>query len=129
MASGTPLNHRPEPASGVQGQPPVGMLFDPQSVLGAIVRRKIMISGLMLIGLGLSLLYIGQLTSFYSASATILLDTGNANITNIEGFTKSAPADFFTIETTAAVIESRDIVGKVVDRRWRSRRGLEDAGR
>jgi capsular exopolysaccharide synthesis family protein len=116
MASGTPLHHGPDPSSGVQGHPPVGIFLDPHRLLAAIVRRKIMIGGLMLIGLCLSLVYIGQLTSLYSASATILLDTGNTNITNIEGFTKSAPADFFTIETKAAVIESRDIIGKVVDR-------------
>jgi len=85
-------------------------------MLNAILRRKIMIGGLMLIGLALSLLYIGQLKSLYSASATILLETGNTNITNIEGFTKSGPVDLFTIETKAAVIESRDIAGKVVDR-------------
>jgi succinoglycan biosynthesis transport protein ExoP len=46
----------------------------------------------------------------------MLLDTGNANITNIEGFTKSGPIDYFTIETKAAVMESRDIAGKVVGR-------------
>lgn len=84
-------------------------------MVAAIFRRKIMIGGLMLIGLALSLLYISQLTSLYSATTTILLDTGHTNITNIEGFTKSSPADYFTIETKAAVIESREIIGKVVD--------------
>ena len=83
-------------------------------MLGAIFRRKVMIGGLMLVGLGLALLYIGQLTPLYSSSATVLLETGNTNITNIEGFTKAAPVDYFTIETKAAVIESRDIAGKVV---------------
>ena len=116
MARTSSLHPGHEISSGVQGHLPGETLFDPRRMLGAIFRRKIMIGGLMLIGLGLSLLYIGQLTPLYSSSATILLDTGNANITNIEGFTKSTPVDFFTIETKAAIIESRDIIGKVVDR-------------
>lgn len=116
MANRPPSHNGPEAPAGAPGGVPGGTLFDPHRMLAAILRRKIMIGGLMLIGLALSLLYIGQLKPLYSASATILLDTGNTNITNIEGFTKTAPADFFTIETKAAVIESREIAGKVVDR-------------
>jgi capsular exopolysaccharide synthesis family protein len=75
-----------------------------------------MISGFMIIGFCLSFLYASQITPLYSATATLLLETPKTKLTNIESFTQTAPVDYFTIETKAAVIESRDIAGKVVDR-------------
>lgn len=91
-------------------------IFDPRRILAALIRRKIMIGGLMVVGFCLAFLYVSQLTPLYSSTATLLLETPKTKITNIEGFTQSAPVDYFTIETKAAVIESRDIAGKVVDR-------------
>lgn len=116
MASVTPLHAGREqtatsPTSLVEEQ-----IFDPRRILAALVRRKVMISGLMIVGFCLAFLYTSQLTPLYSATATLLLETPKTKLTNIEGFTQAAPVDYFTIETKAAVIESRDIVGKVVDR-------------
>ncbi|MBT5048828.1 MAG: polysaccharide biosynthesis tyrosine autokinase [Rhodospirillaceae bacterium] len=116
MATASPFQIGRDPSAASQTSLVEEQIFDPRRILAALWRRKIMIGGLMVVGLCLAFLYVSQLTPLYSASSTLLLETPKTKITNIEGFTQTAPVDYFTIETKAAVIESRDIAGKVVDR-------------
>ncbi len=90
--------------------------FDFRRVIGALLRRKFMIVGMMATGLGLSFVYTSQLTPLYSASVTVLIEGNRNNVLNIEQVAKGLTPDYYTNETQAAVIQSRDIAGKVVDR-------------
>ena len=90
--------------------------FDPRRIIGALIRRKLMIVGIMLAGLGLSFVYTNQLTPLYSAHVTVLIEGNRSNVVNIENVAKGLTPDYYTNETQAAVIQSRDIAGKVVDK-------------
>ncbi len=116
MATVTSFHAGRDASSGVQAFAPEEQVFDPRRLFAALMRRKIMIAGFMFIGLAASLLHISQLIPLYAASTTLLLEMPNTKFTNIEGFTKSGPMDMFAVETKSAVIQSRDIAGKVVDR-------------
>jgi uncharacterized protein involved in exopolysaccharide biosynthesis len=58
MASGSSFNNSPARTSGIPGNVSGDTVFDPQRMLGAVFHRKIMIGGLVLVGLALSLLYV-----------------------------------------------------------------------
>lgn len=116
MASVSSIHAGRDQAAASQASFTDEQIFDPRRIIAAILRRKIMIGGLIILGVCLAFLYVSQLTPLYSTTVTLLLETPKTKLTNIEGFTQAAPVDYFTIETKAAVIESRDIAGKVVDR-------------
>lgn len=90
--------------------------FDPRRIIGALMRRKLMIVGIMLAGLGLSFVYTSQLTPLYSAHVTVLIEGSRRNVVDIETVAQGLTPDYYTNETQAAVIQSRDIAGKVVDK-------------
>lgn len=90
--------------------------FDLRRVFGAIRRRKILIAGLMVVATGLATLYANQLTPLYSAEATIVLERNRDNVIDIERVARGLSRNDFTGETQAAIIESRGIAAKVVDR-------------
>lgn len=111
----SPGRREPESWSG-QSHTPEESGFDPRRIIGALLRRKWMIAGIMAIGLGLSFVYANQLTPLYSASVTVLIEGSRNNVVNIENVAKGLTPDYYTNETQAAIIQSRDIAGKVVDR-------------
>jgi polysaccharide biosynthesis transport protein len=90
--------------------------FDPRRIIGALLRRKLMIAAIMATGLGLSFVYANQLTPLYAANVMVLIEGNRNNVLNIENVAKGLTPDYYTNETQAAVIRSRDIAGKVVDK-------------
>lgn len=90
--------------------------FDLHRLFGAIRRRKILIAGLMAISTGFATLYANQLQPLYSADALIVLEDARNNVINIDRVAQGIQHDYFTMETEAAVISSRAIASKVVDR-------------
>jgi succinoglycan biosynthesis transport protein ExoP len=90
--------------------------FDLRRVFGAIRRRKILIAGLMIVATALATLYANQLQPLYSADTVIVIEGSRNNVINIETVAQGLPSDWRTNETEAAVIASRTVAVKVVDR-------------
>ena len=90
--------------------------FDLRRLFGAIRRRKVLIAGLMIVSTGFATLYANQLQPLYSSEALIVLEGARNNVINIDRVAQGIQPDYFTMETEAAVIGSRAIAAKVVDR-------------
>ena len=75
-----------------------------------------LIAGLMIISTGFATLYANQLQPLYSADALIVVEGARNNVINIDRVAQGIQTDYFTMETEAAVISSRAIAMKVVDR-------------
>lgn len=121
MASVTPLQppHQPRqapPPAMEMHTIPQEQPFDPRRLLGALLRRKFMIAGLMVVGVAIALLHVSRLTPLYYTSATVLLQEANTNYLPVKGVASRFESDFYTNETQAAVIRSREIIGQVVDK-------------
>ena len=101
----------PAPQLGVDDHP-----FDPRRLLGALLARKYMIGGIVVLGVGLGILYANQITPLYSAQTTLLIEGVQQKVVNIESVAQGIKPDYYTNETQAAVIRSRDLIGKVVDK-------------
>lgn len=90
--------------------------FDLRRLFGAIRRRKVLIAGLMIVSTGFATLYANQLQPLYSSEALIVLEGARNNVINIDRVAQGIQPDYYTMETEAAVIGSRAIAAKVVDR-------------
>ena len=90
--------------------------FDLRRLFGAVRRRKILIAGLMIVATGIATIYANQLQPLYSASSTIVLEGSRDNVINIQRVAQGIQQDYYTMETEAAVIASRAIAVRAVDR-------------
>ena len=90
--------------------------LDLRRLLGAVRRRKILNAGLMIIATGFATLYANQLQPLYSASSTIVLEGARDNVINIQRVAQGIQQDYYTMETEAAVIASRAVAVRAVDR-------------
>lgn len=90
--------------------------FDLRRLFGAIRRRKVLIAGLMIISTGFATLYANQLQPLYSADVLIVVEGSRNNVINIDRVAQGIQTDYLTMETEAAVISSRAIAMKAVDR-------------
>ena len=90
--------------------------FDLRRIFGAVRRRKILIAGLMIVATGAATLYANQLQPLYSASTVIVLESARSNVVNIQSVAQGLSSDWRTNATEAAVIGSRAIAVRVVDR-------------
>lgn len=97
----------------VQGDEPA---FDLRRMFGAFRRRKILIAALTVVSTGFAALYANHLQPLYSSESLIVLEGARNNVINIDRVAQGIRPDFFTMETEAAVISSRAIAAKVVDR-------------
>jgi succinoglycan biosynthesis transport protein ExoP len=90
--------------------------FDLRRLFGAVRRRKILIAGLMIVATAFAAVYANQLQPLYSAETRLVIEGARNNVINIERVAQGIKPDFYTMETEAAVIGSRAIAAKVVDR-------------
>ena len=97
----------------VQGDEPA---FDLRRLFGAIRRRKILIAGLAIVSTAFATLYANQLQPLYSSESLIVLEGARNNVINIDRVAQGIKTDYLTMETEAAIIGSRAIAAKVVDR-------------
>ena len=97
----------------VQGEEPA---FDLRRLFGAIRRGKFLIAALAIVSTGFAALYANQLQPLYSSQSLIVLEGARNNVINIDRVAQGIRPDYFTMETEAAVIGSRAIAAKVVDR-------------
>lgn len=77
-------------------------------------RRRGMIFGLILAGVGVAALYVNQLTPLYSASARIVVEPSREQVLDLRSVVGGLRPDYYTNETEAAVIGSRELARKAV---------------
>ena len=70
----------------------------------------------MIIATGFATLYANRLQPLYSAEAVIVLEGSRSNVVNIESVAQGLSTDWRTNETEAAVIASRAVAMRAVDR-------------
>jgi len=98
------------------GSSPEFDLFDLRRAFSVVKRRKSLIVGLAVLGTGLAVLYVNQLVPRYSASAELVVQPSQQNIANIDAVVQGLNPDYYTNETEAAIIRSRELALAVVDR-------------
>lgn len=93
-----------------------GELFDLRSLIGILRRRKYMIAGITLLATIVAALYVNQLTPLYRAHSQIIVEPNRQNVVDIEKVTEAPPTDWMTTRTEAAVIGSREMAKRAVER-------------
>ncbi|MFO1190216.1 MAG: polysaccharide biosynthesis tyrosine autokinase [Alphaproteobacteria bacterium] len=118
MATITPLKREPadsRPRAPQPGAADAGML-DLRAILAVLRRRKALIASISLLITGLAALVVHQITPLYYAESQLVLETSREKFSNIEAVIQGVPYDYYTLETEAAVIGSRGLAAKVVER-------------
>lgn len=85
-------------------------------LLSVLRRRKTMIVGVVAIVTVVAWLVVNQITPIYSASAEIVLSADRQQVAPIESVVQGASLDYYTNETEADIIRSRELAAKAVDR-------------
>ena len=87
-----------------------------RDLLMTIWRRKLVIMGTTLIITGFATLWVNQITKLYVAEASVVIEPPQTNVIDIESVAPGLSTDWFTQETQAAIMGSRVLAEKVVDR-------------
>ena len=90
--------------------------FNVRDFLMTLWRRKLVIMGTSLIITGFAVLVVMQIVPLYVAEASLVIETPQTNVVDIESVTPGLTSDWFTQETQAAILGSRVLAEKVVDR-------------
>ncbi len=85
-------------------------------LLGVLRRRKYLIAGIMFLVTSFTALFVTQITPLYEAEALLVLEENQQNVLNIDAVTQGLRTDYYTNETEAAVIGSRELAVKAVQR-------------
>jgi len=107
-----PEARQPPPQTGI-GEPAI---LDLRAVTAVLRRRKGLIASISLLITGFAALVAYQITPLYYAESQLVLETAREKIANIESVIQGVPYDYYTLETEAAVIGSRSLAAKVVER-------------
>lgn len=83
-------------------------------VIGILKRRKYLVLGLAAIAAGAATMYANSLTPLYQAEAEVVVEPSRQRVLNVESVVSSLRPDYYTQETEAAVMGSREIARKVV---------------
>lgn len=106
--------------TAAQGATPLGTAtgagIDLALLLAVLKRRNILISGVIVVITGLAILFVSQLTPLYMAESMVIVGAQREKMLSAEQYAQSMIPDFYTNETEAAVLESRDLAEKVVRR-------------
>lgn len=85
--------------------------------LFSVLRRRIaLIAGVAFLVTSLAALFVYQITPLYRADVDLVVDGGRQKVVNAESVVQSVQADYWTNETEAAVIASREMARKAVER-------------
>ncbi len=85
-------------------------------MMSALRRRKFLIFGIVLVGTSLSALFVYQITPLYKAKTRIVVERPREKIVNIDAVAKGIRQDMMTAQTQAAIIASRELAAKTVER-------------
>lgn len=85
--------------------------------LYSVLRRRIaLIAGVAFLITALAVLFVYQITPLYRADVDIVVDSSRQKVINTESVVQSAQPDYWTNETEAAVLSSREMARKAVER-------------
>ena len=87
-----------------------------RDLLMTLWRRKLVIMGTSLIITGFAVLVVMQIVPLYIAQTSIVIESPQTNVIDIESVAPGLSTDWFTQETQAAILGSRVLAEKVVDR-------------
>lgn len=90
--------------------------LDLRDLLMTLWRRKLVIMGTSLIVTGFAVLVVMQIVPLYIAEASVVIEPPRTNVIDIESVSPGLSTDWFTQETQAAILGSRVLAEKVVDR-------------
>lgn len=88
--------------------------FDLKSMLGALRRRMRLILGVFLSLTVLAILVIFQLTPLYTASSTVLINTRETQVVDMDAVLSGLSADTAVVDSQVELIKSRTLAGRVV---------------
>ena len=111
-----PSGEDPGPESGFGFSAPAESTLDLRRVLSILKRRKVLILGVMFVITSLAALAVSQLTPLYRASVTLVVEGNRPNIVPIQAVVQGLNPDMLTNETEAAILTSRELAAKAVDR-------------
>ena len=106
------LVERPAGPAGLDPEESINL----RDLLLTLWRRKLVIMGTSLIITGFAVLVVMQMVPLYIAEASIVIEPPQTNIVDIESVSPGLSTDWFTQETQAAILGSRVLAEKVVDR-------------
>ena len=90
--------------------------LDLRALFMTLWRRKMVVIGTALIFTSISVLVVNQLVPLYVAEAQVVVEPPRTNVVDIESVAPGLSTDWFTQETQAAILGSRLLAGKVIDR-------------
>lgn len=90
--------------------------LDLSYLLGVIRRRKYLIIGIAFLVTSFTALFVSQITPLYMAETLLVLEENQQNVLNIDAITQGLRTDYYTNETEAAVIGSRELAVQAVER-------------
>jgi exopolysaccharide transport family protein len=100
-------------SSGTLGEAPLSLTH----IIGVLLHRKWMILGIAILVTGFMTLYVNQLIPIYSSEATVVVEPSRQRVlSNVESVVQGLNPDYYTNETEAAVLGSRELARKVVER-------------
>lgn len=85
-------------------------------ILGVLRRRAILIAGIAILVTSLAAVWVNQLTPLYVAQAELVVTPARTPDVGADPITPSLTPDFWTNETEAAIIGSRELARKAVER-------------
>jgi len=104
---------RPETRNDVNaGEAPLSLAH----LLSVLVHRRWLILGIAAVVTTFMTIYVNQLVPIYSAEATVVVEPSRQRVFNSEAVVQGLSTDYYTNETEAAVLGSRELVRKVVAR-------------
>lgn len=105
-----------QPDQGFMMPAPETEGFSLRRLLSILRRRKYLIAGVMFIITSITVMMVSQITPLYSASTKIVVEPNRQNVVDIESVVSGLTPDYFTNETEAEVIQSRELAFQAVDR-------------
>jgi len=111
-----PSGEDPGPESGFGLTTPADTALDLRRILSILKRRKVMILGVMFVITSLAALVVSQLTPLYRAEVKLVVEGSRQNIAPIQAVVQGLNPDVMTNETEAAILTSRELAAKAVER-------------
>lgn len=90
--------------------------LDLRALIGVVQRRKILLLTIVTLVTSLAAIFISQVTPRYRAEAQLVVESANRNFAALQSVAPGISNDYYTNETQAAILSSRELAGKVVDR-------------
>lgn len=85
-------------------------------LFGLLWRRKFLISGCLLVAILLGVSYGNSLPKIYSSTATLVLNTRQTRVVNVENVVSDLKANFAIVNNEIQVIRSTQLLGRVVEK-------------